>query len=124
MKKILIIDDSRTVLVMMSAVLKASGFEVQTAEKGSESHTLVKDWKPDLIILDVMLPDANGFDLLAKFKSEESSKDIPIVLLTGRDSPEETAKGLELGAVGYLVKHRTMPKVLVEKVKSWLPKDP
>ena len=120
MKKILIIDDSRTVLMMMSAVLKAGGYEVATTEKGSEGLEKVMECKPDLVILDVMLPDISGFDLLAKLKSEESVKDIPVVMLTARDSREDVAKGLEAGAIGYLVKHSTMPKILLEKVKSWV----
>ncbi|MGH7772260.1 MAG: response regulator [Candidatus Binatia bacterium] len=120
MKKILIIEDSRTVATMMSAVLKGGGFDVKTAEKGNDGFTQAKDWKPDLILLDVLLPDANGFDLLEKFKSDESCKDIPVLILTSRDSPDDVRKGLKLGANDYLVKHHTMPKLLVEKVKKWL----
>ena len=120
MKKVLIIEDSRTVLAMMSSVLKSGGFDVMTAEKGNDGATQVRDWKPDLILLDVMLPDTNGFDLLTKFKAEESSKDIPVLMLTARDSPEDVVKGLQMGASDYLVKHSTMPKILLEKVKKWL----
>jgi DNA-binding response OmpR family regulator len=79
-----------------------------------------REWKPDLILLDVMLPDESGFNLLAKLKAEESSKDIPIAMLTARDSREDVAKGSELGAIGYLVKYSTMPKVLLDKVKGWI----
>jgi len=120
MKKVLIIEDSRTVLAMMSSVLKGGGFDVMTAERGGDGHTQVRDWKPDLILLDVVLPDTNGFDLLTKFKAEESSKDIPVLMLTARDSPEDVVKGLQMGASDYLVKHSTMPKILLEKVKKWL----
>ena len=120
MKKILIIEDSRTTLSMMSAVLKGGGFEVRTAEKGGEGYAQIKDWKPDLILLDVMLPDANGFDLLAQFKSDETCKQIPVLMLTARDNPDDVIKGLQAGASDYLVKHSTMPKILLEKVKKWL----
>jgi len=120
MKKILIVDDSPTVLTMMSAVLKGASYDVVTAGKAAEGSNKVKDWKPDLILLDVILPDETGFSLLAKLKAEESSKDIPIAMLTARDSREDIAKGTELGAIGYLVKHSTMPKVLLEKVKGWI----
>ena len=105
---------------MMSAVLKRDGFDVMTAEKGSDGYKQAKDWKPDLILLDVLLPDANGFDLLEKFKSDDTCKDIPVLMLTSRDNPEDVAKGLKLGASDYLVKHSTMPKVLLEKVKKCL----
>ena len=118
MKKVLIIEDSRTILAMMSAVLKGGGFDVRTAETGGKGLDQAKEWKPDLILLDVMLPDSNGFDLLEKLKSDESCKDIPVLMLTGQDNPDNVAKGLKLGARDYLVKHSTMPKVLLEKVKK------
>ena len=120
MKKILFIEDSHTVRSMMSAVLERGGFEVKTAEKGSDGYTHVKNWQPDLILLDVMLPDANGFDLLEKFKSDESCKQIPVLMLTSRDSADDVIRGLKTGASDYLVKHSTMPKVLLEKVKKWV----
>ena len=120
MKKILIIEDSRTVLSMMAAVLKGGGFDVATAEKGGDGYNQAKEWKPDLILLDVMLPDTNGFDLLEKLKSDESCKQIPVLMLTSRDTPDDVVKGLHMGASDYLIKHSTMPKILLEKVKKWL----
>lgn len=120
MKKILIVDDSPTVLTMMSAVLKVAGYDILTVGKAAAGIIKAQDWKPDLILLDVMLPDESGFNLLAKLKAEESSKDIPIAMLTARDSREDIAKGSELGAIGYLVKYSTMPKVLLDKVKGWI----
>jgi len=120
MKKILIVEDSPTVVAMMANVLRGGGFEVKTVEKGSDGQAQAKSWKPDLILLDVMLPDTNGFDLLAQLKSDDEVKNIPVVMLTARDAKEDVDKGLEGGAMDYLVKHSTMPKLLLEKVKKWL----
>lgn len=120
MKKILIIEDSRTALALMSSVLKNGGFDVMTAEKGSDGYKQIKEWKPDLVLLDVILPDANGFDLLAKFKSDDECKQIPVLMLTSRDNPDDVVKGLQLGASDYFVKHSTRPKILLEKIKKWV----
>lgn len=120
MKKILIVDDSATVLAMMAAVLKKAGYDIATAATTADGLAKTKEWKPELVLLDVMLPDESGFTLLTKIKTDEGCKDIAVAMLTGQDSPTDVAKGTELGAIGYLVKHATMPKILVEKVKGWI----
>ena len=120
MKKILLIEDSPTILTMISAVLKRGGIDVKTAETGSDGYTQIKEWKPDLVLLDLLLPDTNGLDLLAKIKSDESYKDIPVVMLTSQDNPDDVVKALKAGASDYLLKYNTMPKVLLEKVKKWI----
>jgi len=120
MKKILFIEDSNTVLAMMSSVLARGGFEVKTTVSGNDGYLQAKEWRPDLILLDLMLPDTHGFNLLEKFKSDETCKDIPVLVLTSRDNPDDVVKGLQSGASDYLVKHNTMPKILLEKVKKCL----
>ena len=118
LKKILLIDDSQTVQMIMGASLQASGYLViyeKTAQAGVKAAV---EQKPDLILLDLMLPDKNGFDVLKELKEKEETKNIPVIILTAKDSGEEVIKGKQLGADDYCVKLKTTPKVMQEKVSK------
>jgi twitching motility two-component system response regulator PilH len=122
MKKILIIDDSKTQLAIMASVLRGGGFDVVISENGGDGYAQAQKWKPDLIFLDIVLSSTmSGFDVLDELKKDPSVvKDVPVVMLTGRSSGEDVAKGFQKGAKDYLLKYNTMPKVLLEKVKQYL----
>ena len=103
-QKILVVDDSWTELTMIAAPLRNSGFEVVTAVDGDEAMEKVFKERPQCIVLDVVLPKQNGFQLCRKFKSLEASRHIPIILLTSKNTPLDKARGLRQGADLYITK--------------------
>ena len=101
-KKILIVDDEAELLEMVRSILEQDGFKaMKTAGTVSEALQMCKEWKPDLAILDVMLPDGNGFSL---FEQIRTFTEIPILFLTARGEDEDRLRGLGLGADDYMVK--------------------
>lgn len=120
MAKLLMIDDSPTVLKIMSLSLMANGYTVRTAATGTAGLVLARQETPDLIILDINLPDVNGMELLAQFKSDAVLSKVPVLLLSGQDTLERAAQGMQLGARGFLAKHSTSPKVMLQKLREIL----
>jgi DNA-binding response OmpR family regulator len=120
MAKLLMIDDSPTVLKIMSMSLMANGYTVRTAATGAAGLALARQETPDLIILDINLPDVNGLELLAQFKTDAVLGKVPVLLLSGQDTLERAAQGMQLGARGFLAKHSTSPKVMVQKLHEIL----
>ena len=100
--KILIVDDDRDILKVISANLKLEGYNVITAENGLDAYNLIKKESPDLIILDLNLPDIDGVQLCTKLRKEEVN--VPLIMLTARDSISDRVLGLECGADDYMVK--------------------
>lgn len=103
-QKILVVDDSWTDLTLIATPLRNSGFEVITAVDGDEALERVFRDRPQCIVLDVVLPKQNGFQLCRKLKSWENSRDIPIILLTGKNTPIDKSWGLRQGADMYMTK--------------------
>jgi DNA-binding response OmpR family regulator len=103
-KRILVVDDEADILTMMSLRLKASGFEVITAENGTDGLRLAKELHPELIILDVMLPGIDGYQVCRLLKFDHNYKDIPIIMLTARSQEEDRFWGKRTGADYYLTK--------------------
>ena len=101
-KKILIVDDEADLLEMVTSILGQDGFKaMKTAQTVSEALHMCKEWVPDLAILDVMLPDGNGFSL---FEQMRTFTEIPVLFLTAKGEDEDRLKGLGLGADDYMVK--------------------
>lgn len=103
-QKILVVDDSWTELTMIVAPLRSSGFDVITAVDGDEAMEKVFKERPHCIVLDVVLPKQNGFQLCRKLKSFEASRHIPIILLTSKNTPLDKSWGLRQGADLYMTK--------------------
>lgn len=101
--KILVVDDEPVNIQLISSSLK-SEYTVLTAFNGHEAITRLKEQSPDLILLDVMMPDLSGFDVCKIIKTNPSFTDIPVIFLTAMDSKEGVRQGLDLGAVDYLTK--------------------
>jgi len=120
MTKLLLIDDSPTVLKIMSLSLMAGGYAVTTASTGGGGLALARQQTPDVIILDVNLPDISGLELLAKLKQDPVLAAVPVLLLSGQDTLDRAAQGMELGARGFLPKHSTSPKVMLQKLREIL----
>ena len=117
MQRILVIDDDPTVTSVVRRGLAYEGYTVDTAESGSRGLAVARDHTPDLVILDLMLPGIDGFEVLKRLRSADDT--LPVLMLTARDGPEDQVKGLEEGADDYVVKPFTFA-VLAARVKALL----
>lgn len=121
MAKILLVDDDPLLVRMYQKKLENDGYEVATADDGDLALKKVDEFNPDLILLDIMMPKVNGYEVLKKLKANTQTKNIPVIMLTNVGaSDEDVEKGMELGAVAYLVKAGNRPVAVVEKVKEIL----
>lgn len=121
MAKILLVDDDPLLVRMYQKKLENDGYVVSTADDGDVALTKVSEFKPDLILLDIMMPKINGLQVLTKLKENKETSNIPVILLTNVGASDEDAqRGLEMGAVAYLVKAGNRPAVVVQKVKEIL----
>lgn len=120
-RKILIVDDDLLLLQMYETKLKREGFEVETAPSGREGLEKAKSTKPHLILLDILMPSMDGFQVLEKLKSDPETKKIPVIFLTNLSKEErDFHRGLEQGAAAYLVKARFRPSEVIQKIKEIL----
>lgn len=123
MKKILIIEDDPFLNEMYAVKLAQSGFEVETAFDGKMGVIKAKETSPDLILLDIVLPKMDGFEVLKELKKNSSSlKKIPVVLLTNLGQKDEVEKGVKLGADEYIIKAHFTPTAVVDKIRGLLEK--
>lgn len=121
MVKILIVDDDPLLVRMYQKKLENDGYTVESATDGVSGLQKVVEFSPNLILLDIMMPKMNGFEVLEKLKSNPQTEKIPVIILTNVGSSDgDVERGLELGAVAYIVKASNRPKVVVEKVKEIL----
>lgn len=117
-KKILLVEDEKTLSEMYQTKLEREKFEVISVQDGGEVLEKVKSEKPDLILLDIILPKTNGFDILSEIKSDSKLKKIPVIMLTNLGQEEDIKKGKELGAKDYIVKANSTPAQIVDKIKK------
>ncbi len=120
-QKILVTDDSPTVLEIMRQVLSDAGYNVITAVDGQEAVDKAKTEKPDLIILDLMLPKIDGYKVCAMLKFNKAYQNIPVILLTARTGDSDIEMGREVKADAYIVKPFE-PETLILKIRSLLEK--
>ncbi len=118
-KKILIVDDEQAIREMVSFTLNRAGFEVLEAADAQEAQIVVADQRPDLVLLDWMMPGVSGLDLARRFKREELTRELPIIMLTARSEEEEKIRGLEVGADDYVTKPFS-PRELIARIKAVL----
>jgi len=120
MKKILFIEDESALQKTFKEILKQEGYEMTSALDGEVGLRLAKTQKPDLILLDLILPRVHGFDVLKKLKEDKETRDIPIIVLTNLEGIGDIDKALELGATTYLVKAQYSLEEVVQKIKKAL----
>ncbi len=118
MKKILFIEDESALQKTFSDLLGQEGYEVISALDGEIGLRLAKEKKPDLILLDLILPRLHGFGVLKALKENPETKEIPVIVLTNLEELRDIEKAVELGAVTYLVKAQYTLEEVVEKVKK------
>lgn len=118
-QKVLVIDDDVTLSAVVKEILTDRGFEAVVANSGDEGIALAKDFKPDLILLDVMLPDFDGYTLCRVFRQAKNTAQVPIIMLTAKDKTEERIAGLRTGADDYISKPFNGEE-LAERIKSVL----
>ena len=120
MRKILFVEDESVLQKTFEKTLREEGYEMISALDGKIGLDLAKSQKPDLIILDLILPKLNGFEVLKELKGNPETKEIPVIILTNLERMSDIDKALELGATTYLVKVDYSLDEVVEKIKKAL----
>jgi len=121
--KILLVEDDSMIVRMYQRKLEKDGFQVALAFNGEEGLAALKKEKPDIVLLDIMMPKMNGIEMLKAVKADPAFKDIPVVILTNLgDRPEDVQKCKELGAEDYWVKANTPIQEITERIKKILAK--
>jgi two-component system phosphate regulon response regulator PhoB len=116
---ILIVEDEEPLRVLLRYNLEAEGFNVTATARGDEVETMVAERKPELILLDWMLPGLSGIEICRRLRSREDTRDIPVIMLTARGEETERIRGLATGADDYVVKPFSVPE-LIARVRSIL----
>jgi DNA-binding response OmpR family regulator len=120
MKKILIVEDEKILAEMYKERFSKEGFEVVLAFEAKEGLALAKKERPDLIVLDILLPRENGVTFLTWLRKDEEIASIPVVAFSNYDDPQTKREAAKLGVKGYLIKTNYTPQEIVEKIKNYL----
>lgn len=118
--KILLVEDDQFLAEIYTKKLGDEGFQVSAAGDGEEGLKMMKRKKPDLVLLDILLPKKDGFAVLAEMKKDPELKTIPVIMLTNLGQRDDVEKGLELGANDYLIKAHFSPQETVERIRKVL----
>ena len=119
MAHILIVDDSPTEAHVLKGMLEKNGFEIETAENGTEGIERAKEFKPDLILMDVVMPGLNGFQATRQLTKDPDTKEIPVIIVTTKDQETDRVWGMRQGARDFLTKP-VSEQVLMEKINAAL----
>jgi len=118
--KVLLVEDDQMIVDMYKLRFEEEGFEVLVTDKGSEAIEMARKQQPDIVLLDIILPEIDGFAILQQLKSESSTKKIPAILLTNLSQETDQQKGVQLGAAGYFVKAQHTPADILTEIKNLL----
>lgn len=119
MKKILVVDDEKSIRELVSATLEGANYKIYEAADGEEALNLAREEKPDLVLLDVAMPEMDGFEVCKALKSHPETNSIYIIMLTGHIQEEYKQKGNEAGANDYFTKPFS-PLALIKKIEEVL----
>lgn len=117
---VLVIEDDVFLANIYKTKFEMEGFKISLADNGETGLAEIKKKKPDIVLLDILMPKMDGFAVLEKMKADEATKNIPVILLTNLGQKDDVDKGLEMGAAGYLIKAHFKPSEVVDKVKDVL----
>ena len=115
--RLLVVDDEPNIVELLSAALRYAGFEVATATSGNEALQVAERWKPDLLVLDVMLPDLDGFSVVRQLRGRRRA--VPVVFLTAKDANEDKVMGLTVGGDDYVTKPFSLEE-MVARIRAVL----
>jgi len=119
-KKILIVDDEKLIVQVLTQKLQEAGFSTEAAFDGEEALSKVNQSKPDLILLDIIMPKLDGISMLKRLKADEKTKDIPVIILTNLYSDKKVVEAIRSGGTDYLIKvDYTLPEI-VERITKRL----
>lgn len=117
-KKILIAEDNQFILRGYKMAIEEAGYEVETVSDGSDVVAMVQSFQPDVLILDLILPNVNGFDILRTLREMPTTAYLPIIIATTLGQEEDKSKVLELGATDYILKSHTSVQDLIIKINA------
>ncbi|MEY2839840.1 MAG: hypothetical protein RJB60_2139 [Pseudomonadota bacterium] len=117
-QKILLVDDSKTELHVLSELLTKRGYQVRTAENGEDAFKRLNEERPDLVIMDVVMPGQNGFQLTRAITRDPSFSDIPVIICSSKNQETDRVWGMRQGAKDYVVKP-VNPDELLSKIKAF-----
>ncbi len=120
-KKIVVAEDEPQIARLIEFKLKKEGYSVTSKENGEEALQAIKEDKPDLILLDIMMPVMGGYEVLRRLKEDENLKNVPVIMLTARAQEKDVVKGIGMGAEDYITKP-FHPAELLARVKRILAK--
>ena len=120
MTKILVVEDDKFLREMISRKLEKEGYEVYQAIDGEKGEEKIKEVKPDIVLLDLILPGINGFEVLEKLKANPALEQVPVIVISNLGQREDIEKGLKMGAVDYLIKAHHTPVEIIAKVGEFL----
>lgn len=119
-KKILIIEDDKFLRELIAQKIVKEGYDISEAIDGEEGIKKIKEEKPDMVLLDLILPGMDGFEVLSKMKEDPFLAQIPVIILSNLGQKDDIEKGLKLGAADYLIKAHFTPGEIIEKIKTIL----
>jgi len=120
-KKILVVEDEESLLKLESILLTSKGYEVIGVPNGKAALEAIDEQQPDLVLLDIMLPEIDGFEVCRRIKSNQQTKDIPVIMLTAKTSREDMTRGEKVGADWYITKPFKSAMV-IETIQRFLAK--
>lgn len=118
MKKILIVEDEEIILDLLQRKLLKEGYEISVARDGDEGLKVMKKTRPDLVLLDIIMPKMSGFEVMEEMAKDKKLKDIPVIVISNSGQPVEIDKAQKLGAKDWLIKTEFDPQEVVGKVKK------
>lgn len=118
--KILIVEDDKFLRELISQKLKSEGYEISEAIDGEEGIKKIKEEKPSLVLLDLILPGIDGFEVLTRMKQDPGVSAVPVIILSNLGQKEDVERGLKIGAADYLIKAHFTPGEIIEKIKNIL----
>jgi len=121
--RVLVIDDDPEVVDMLGLMLRTKGFEVLKAYRGIEGVGVARRELPDVVLLDIMMPDIDGYEVYRRLRLEEETRDIPVIFVSAKGHDEDVRKGLSCGAQGYITKP-FRAAVLVDKTREVVTPEP
>ncbi|MCD5385019.1 MAG: response regulator [Candidatus Pacebacteria bacterium] len=116
--KILVVEDDKFLRELITQKLIREGYDVKGAVDGEDGVIKIKEEKPDIILLDLILPGIDGFEVLTKVKDDPELKDIPVLILSNLGQRDDVERGLKLGAVDFLIKAHFTPGEIIEKIEK------